>query len=247
MTETAVRYSPLLLLALLWEAATQAGLISQLALPPFSVVMEAWWRLIADGDLFVHGLSSIGRAASGLGLAILLGSVAGISMAWYTPVRIIVNPVIQLFYPMPKSALIPVMILWFGVGDMSKVVLIFIGCMLPIVISSYNGARGVDQVLVWSARSLGASPRKVLWQVVIPAAMPEILTGIRTALAISFVLLVSSEFIIARDGLGYMISGFGDNGVYDAMFAVILTVVAIGFTADRLFQLVMRRVLIWRD
>lgn len=247
MTRTFVRYSPLLVLALLWEAISRSGLISQFALPPLSDVLVSWWRLAADGTLLENGTTSMFRAASGLVLAIVIGTTSGIAMAWYPPVRTIVNPVIQLFYPMPKSALIPVMILWFGIGDMSKIVLIFIGCMLPIVVSSYNGARGVDQVYIWSALSLGASRRKVLWQVVVPGAMPEILTGIRTAIAISFVLLVSSELLIARNGLGFLVSGFGDSGVYPSMFAVILTVVSLGFISDRLFQATMARILIWRD
>ena len=247
MVATATRYSPLLLLALMWEAAVRSGIISELILPPFSDALKGWWELAADGDLFLQAGSSLRRAASGLGLAIALGTTAGILMAWNAKIRVFVNPLIQMFYPMPKSALIPVMILWFGLGDMSKVVLIFLGCLLPIVVSSFNGARGVEDVLIWSARSLGASRRKVLWQIIVPAAMPEILTGIRTALAISFVLLVSSEFIIARDGIGFMISGFGDEGAYDRMFACIMTVVAMGFFADRLFQLFMRRVLIWRE
>jgi NitT/TauT family transport system permease protein len=244
---TAYRYSPLLLLALMWEAAVRTGLISELILPPFSETLTGWWALATDGGLFVQALSSLKRAASGLALAIVFGTVAGILMAWNVRIRVFLNPLIQMFYPMPKSALIPVMILWFGLGDMSKVVLIFLGCLLPIVVSSFNGARGVEDVLIWSARSLGASRRQVLWQIIVPAAMPEILTGIRTALAISFVLLVSSEFVIARDGIGFMISGFGDEGVYDRMFACIMTVVAMGFFADRLFQLFMRRVLIWRE
>jgi ABC-type nitrate/sulfonate/bicarbonate transport system permease component len=247
MVATAIRYSPLLILALVWEALVRTGLISKLVLPPFTAVMAAFETLARDPDTYTHILSSVTRAGSGLALAIVLGTTAGVLMAWYPTVRAVVNPLVQMFYPMPKSALIPVMILWFGLGDMSKVVLIFLGCLLPIVVSSFNGARGVDDVLIWSARSLGASDRKVLWQIVVPAALPEILTGIRTALAISFVLLVSSELVIARDGIGYLISGFGDGGVYDAMFACIIIVVAMGFTADRLFQLFMRRMLIWRE
>ena len=247
MVAAAYRYSPLLLLALMWEAAVRTGVISELILPPFSDAVKGWWALATDGGLFVQAASSLKRAAAGLALAIVFGTTAGILMAWNGTLRVFLNPLIQMFYPMPKSALIPVMILWFGLGDMSKVVLIFLGCLLPIVVSSFNGARGVEDVLIWSARSLGASRRQVLWQIIVPAAMPEILTGIRTALAISFVLLVSSEFVIARDGIGFMISGFGDEGVYDRMFACIMTVVAMGFLADRLFQLFMRRVLIWRE
>jgi len=242
-----VRYLPLLILAVAWELVSRSGLISQLALPPLSDVIASWWSLAKDGTLLVNGEASLWRVASGLGLAIILGTTAGIAMAWYPKVRTVVNPVIQLFYPMPKSALIPVMILWFGIGDMSKIVLIFIGCMLPIVISSYNGARGVDHVYIWSALSLGASRRKILWQIVIPGAMPEVLTGIRTAIAISFVLLIASELLISRNGLGYLVSGFGDAGVYPSMFAVILTVVSLGFCADRFFQWAMSRILVWRQ
>jgi NitT/TauT family transport system permease protein len=247
VAHAAYRYSPLLLLALMWEASVRTGLVSELILPTFTDTVVGWWALAIDGGLFVQAASSLKRAASGLFLAIILGTTAGILMAWNYKIRVFVNPLIQMFYPMPKSALIPVMILWFGLGDMSKVVLIFLGCLLPIVVSSFNGARGVEDVIIWSARSLGATRRQLLWQIIVPAAMPEILTGIRTALAISFVLLVSSEFVIARDGIGFMISGFGDEGNYDRMFACIITVVAMGFFSDRIFQLFMRRVLIWRE
>jgi len=242
-----LRYLPLLILAVAWEAVSRSGLISQLALPPLTDVLASWWGLAKDGTLLVNGEASLWRVASGLGLAIVLGTIAGISMAWYPKVRTIVNPVIEIFYPLPKSALIPVTVIWLGYGDGSKILLIFLGCMLPIVISSYNGARGVDHVYIWSALSLGASRRKILWQIVIPGAMPEVLTGIRTAIAISFVLLIASELLISRNGLGYLVSGFGDAGVYPSMFAVILTVVSLGFCADRFFQWAMSRILVWRQ
>jgi NitT/TauT family transport system permease protein len=168
-------------------------------------------------------------------------------MAWYKPVRATVNPIVQFFYPMPKSALIPVMVLWLGFGDASKIVLIFIGCLLPVTLSAFNGARGTDEVLIWSARSLGASRARVLWEIVLPSALPELLSGVRTALALSFVLLVSSELIVARQGFGYMIGWLGDGGAYDAMFAVVLTVALLGFAADRFYLMLVRRVLAWRE
>jgi ABC-type nitrate/sulfonate/bicarbonate transport system permease component len=152
-----------------------------------------------------------------------------------------------MLYPMPKSALIPITVLWLGFGDGSKILLIFLGCMLPVTLGAFNGARSSDQALVWSARSMGASRARVLWDVVLPSAMPEILTGIRTALALSFVLLVSSELIVARSGLGYLIGFLGEGGVYDAMFAVVLTVAFLGFFADRLYQLLVERLLQWRE
>jgi NitT/TauT family transport system permease protein len=241
------RYAPILLLALAWEAASRTGLVPISALPPLDTVATAWWDLAASGDLWTNGVASMSRGAAGLALAIGCGSLIGILMAWYQPIRIVANPIVQFFYPMPKSALIPVMVLWLGFGDASKVVTIFIGCLLPITLSAFNGARGTEQVLIWSARSLGASRWRVLWEVVLPSALPELLSGIRTALALSFVLLVASELIVARHGLGYMIGWLGDGGAYDAMFAVVLTVALLGFAADRLYLMLVRRVLAWRE
>jgi ABC-type nitrate/sulfonate/bicarbonate transport system permease component len=168
-------------------------------------------------------------------------------MAWWRPLNVLLSPLVELFYPMPKSALIPVTVIWLGFGDASKILLIFLGCMLPVTIGAFNGARSSDQALVWSARSMGANRLRMLWDVVVPSAMPELLNGIRTALALSFILLVSSELIVARQGLGYLIGFLGANGSYEAMYAVVLTVAFLGFAADRLYLLFMRRMLRWRD
>jgi len=241
------RYAPLLLLALAWEAITRTGLVPAAALPPLDTVLASWFDLAVAGDLWNNGVASITRGAAGLALAVSVGSLIGVLMAWYTPIRIAINPIVQFFYPMPKSALIPVMVLWLGFGDASKVATIFIGCLLPVTLSAFNGARGTEQVLIWSARSLGASRWRVLWEVVVPSALPELLSGIRTALALSFVLLVASELIVARQGLGYMIGWLGDGGAYDAMFAVVLTVALLGFIADRLYLMLTRRILAWRE
>ena len=240
------RYLPLLLLALAWEASSRLALISEHALPPLSQVLVAWFRLAAGGDLFIHGANSLYRTGAGLLLAIAVGSVVGILIGWSRTLDVIIGPLVRMLYPMPKSALIPIMALWLGFGDGSKIVLIFLGCMLPVAISGYNGARGTEETLVWSAKSLGASQFAILIDVVLPSALPELLSGIRIALATSFILLVSSEFIAARKGLGYMIGVLGEGGVYDAMFAAVLTVALLGFIADRLYLLLMRRVLRWQ-
>jgi ABC-type nitrate/sulfonate/bicarbonate transport system permease component len=119
--------------------------------------------------------------------------------------------------------------------------------MLPVTLGAFNGARSTDRALVWSARSMGASRLRVLWDVVVPSALPEVANGVRTALALSFVLLVSSELIVARSGLGYLIGFLGEGGLYDAMFAVVLTVAFLGFFADRLYQRLIDRMLQWRE
>ncbi|HMA72393.1 MAG TPA: ABC transporter permease [Xanthobacteraceae bacterium] len=247
MTNPFIRYAPLLILALAWEAAARLHLVSSLALPPLTDVAQAWVELVQSGELVSNGLSSLYRTGAGLALAIVGGGALGIFMAVSRPVSAMLGPLVELFYPMPKSALIPVTVLWLGFGDGSKILLIFLGCMLPVTIGAYNGARGSDPHLLWSARSMGAQRLRVLWDVVVPSALPELLNGVRTALALSFILLVSSELIVARQGFGYLIGYLGANGSYEAMFAVVLTVAFIGFLADRIYQSVVTRVLRWRE
>jgi NitT/TauT family transport system permease protein len=242
-----VRYLPLILLAIGWELAARFAFTSASALPSLSQVAVAWFELLKDGDLITNGASSLYRAAAGLFLAVVIGAALGICMAWWRPVSIALAPLVEMFYPMPKSALIPVTVIWLGFGDGSKILLIFLGCMLPVTIGAFNGARGTDRALVWSARSMGAGRFRVLWDVVVPSAMPEMLNGVRTALALAFILLVTSELIVARQGFGYLIGYLGNNGSYDGMFAVVLTVAFLGFAADRLYQSLMQRILRWRD
>ena len=242
-----VRYLPLVLLALAWEIVARLELVSPTALPPLSDVIGSWIELFKDGDLVTNGLSSLYRAFAGLGLAILIGATLGIFMAWWRPVNTLFAPLVEMFYPLPKSALIPVTVIWLGYGDGSKILLIFLGCMLPVTVGAFNGARASEQALVWSARSMGASRLRMLWDVVVPSAMPELLNGVRTALALSFILLVSSELIVAQKGFGYLIGSLGANGTYDAMYAVVLTVAFLGFAADRVYLMITKRALVWRE
>jgi NitT/TauT family transport system permease protein len=241
------RYVPLLLLAIAWELASRLDLVSSTALPPLTDVIRAWIDLIKDGELITNGIASLYRAAAGLTLAIVLGAVLGIFMAWWKPVNALFAPIVEIFYPLPKSALIPVTVIWLGFGDGSKILLIFLGCMLPVTLGAYNGARGSEQALVWSARSMGANRLRMMWDVVLPSALPELLNGIRTALALSFILLVSSELIVAQKGFGYLIGFLGANGNYDAMYAVVVTVAFLGFAADRGYLMITKRALAWRE
>lgn len=245
-TATFWRYSPLLILAVVWELIPRSGLMSADVLPPISQIGVRFGQLLLD-DLSIQTARSIVRGGSGFLAAVIVGVLTGVLMAWYRPMRVLVNPVMRCFYPMPKSALIPLTIMWIGLGDASKITLIFIGCLLPIVMSSYNAARGVDRVLIWSARGMGASNREVLWEVVIPASLPEILSGIRISLALSFILMVAGELIIANNGIGYLIDILGEAGDYSGMFAGVVTISAIGFLADRGYVALMRRILIWRE
>ena len=247
MIQTAIRYLPLLLLALGWELTARLHLVDSSALPSLTNVGAAWVDLIRDGELIDNGAASLYRAAAGLALAVVIGGGLGLAMARFKLLDIFINPLVELFYPLPKSALIPVTVLWLGFGNGSKILLIFLGCMIPVTIGAYNGARGSDHALVWSARSMGAGRLRMMWDVILPSAMPEILNGIRTALALAFILLVSSELIVSQSGFGYLIGYLGSTGAYEGMYAVVLTVALLGFGADRIYQLLMHRLLRWRE
>jgi NitT/TauT family transport system permease protein len=247
VTQVAYRYLPLLLLAVAWELAAQLNIVSTLALPPLSHVATAWVDLIRDGELIDNGGASLYRGGMGLLLAILFGGGLGMAMARWRTLDVFINPLVELFYPLPKSALIPVTVIWLGFGDGSKILLIFLGCMIPVTIGAYNGARGSDHALLWSARSMGASPIRTMWDVVMPSALPELLNGIRTALALAFILLVSAELIVSQKGFGYLIGYLGSTGSYEGMYAVVLTVAFLGFAADRLYQLLTQWLLRWRE
>ena len=240
------RVMPLLILALAWEAMARSGLVSEYALPSLSSIAVSFADMAA-GDLYYHTARSVRRGMIAFAAAVPLGIAAGVLIAWFLPVRILLKPILQCLYPMPKSALIPLTIIWIGIGDLSKIVLIFIGTLLPIVVSAFNGTRGVDQTLLWTARSLGASERQVLWEIVLPAALPEIMNGIRTALALCFILMVAAELVIANDGIGYLINLLGEAGQYSGMFAGVITISAIGFAADRAFVALTRWLLAWRE
>jgi NitT/TauT family transport system permease protein len=183
----------------------------------------------------------------GLSLSIVIGIAAGIAMAVFRPVELLLRPFITFLYPLPKSALIPIIIIWLGLGHSSQITVIALGCLLPIILGAYNGAKGVESTLVWSARSLGATVVETEWQVIMRAALPDLLAGIRVALALSFVLLVSSEMIGAREGMGYLIAFLGDNGDYAGMFAATFVITAIGFAADRGYLAVYRHLLRYRE
>jgi NitT/TauT family transport system permease protein len=237
---------PIPLVVAAWEVASRAGFLSPALVPAPSDVLRALGELLAGGELLLHAGRSLGRAACGIVLSVLAGTALGVGMARLPTLERFAGPLITLTFPLPKSALIPVLMIWLGIGDVSKIAVIVLGTLLPVVVSAYNGVRGVDPFVEWSARNCGTVGLRLTWKIIVPAALPDILSGVRMALALAFVLLVSSELLVARDGLGHLISLLGEGGQYPGMFAVAFVVGGLGFAADRLYLAWMRRVLRWR-
>ena len=239
--------APIALVLAAWEAATRSGAIRTQVLPAFSSVCAAIVDLVASGELSRHLGVSLGRAFGGLALSIVVGVLLGFGMAANRHVRNFFDPLLSLVYPLPKTALVPLTMVWFGLTHQAAILVIFLACLLPMVINTYHGVRGVDRMLLWSARSLGTSERRLFTRVVVPAAMPSIVNGVRIALPIAFIVVISVELVASRAGVGNLINGYGSMGVYDYMFATILVFVAMAFIADRCLVRLGRALLRWHE
>jgi ABC-type nitrate/sulfonate/bicarbonate transport system permease component len=229
----------------LWELAPRAGWVRPQSLPPFSEVLgEAVAVLGRDGFLNDLGASA-GRWAAGLGLAIAIGVPLGTLMGRWRPLYALVDPLLVVGYPVPKAALILLFVLWWGAGDAARIAIVVIGSLIPIVISSYHGANAVPRGLLWSARALGTSRLALWWRVIVPAALPQILTGLRLAIGISLFTLLASELLIRGSGIGAYMFDALDTGQTPTVFAISAIVAAIGFLLDAAYVAAVRRGLRW--
>jgi ABC-type nitrate/sulfonate/bicarbonate transport system permease component len=226
-----------------WQLLAQARLLPAFLVSP-AAVAEQLGALAVSGELVRHAAASLYRSAAGLALGAGAGVALGLLAGVARPVAAFVDPLVALTYPVPKVALLPVLIVWFGIGDLSKVMVIAISCFYPCFVAALYGARAADPTWVWVAQSMGARPARTFFRVVLPAAAPRILGGLRVALALSFILMLASEMIGSsnRTGLGFLILAADASGRFDLMFAAIAVIAVLGFGADRAL-LGLRRVL----
>ena len=240
-----LRLLPLLIVFAVWQLASTVGALPKWLMPSFFAVIASLTDLVKSGEIVPHTIASLGRAGAGFAIAVVTGILIGVLMARIRAVQLAMEPILMLIYPVPKPALIPLFMVWLGIGNFSKIAVIALACLVPIVIATFNGARSVDPMLLWSARARGTSERRLLWRVVIPSALPQIAAGVRTAIAIAVIVLVSSEFISSESGLGYLIFSYGGVGAEDAMLAVVLYLAVLGYLLDRLYVASLRKAMVW--
>jgi ABC-type nitrate/sulfonate/bicarbonate transport system permease component len=240
-----LRFLPVLIVLAAWQLASATGVLPKSLMPSLFKVGAALAGLVASGEIVPHTVASLGRAGAGFAIAVGLGIAVGVLMARVRSVQLALEPILALIYPVPKPALIPLFMVWLGIGNFSKIAVIALACLVPIVIATFNGASSVDPMLLWSARARGTSERRLLWRVVLPSALPQIAAGVRTAIAIAVIVLVSSEFISSEAGLGFLIFSYGGVGAEDAMLAVVLYLAVLGYALDRLYVAGLRRAMAW--
>ncbi|MBI2369999.1 MAG: ABC transporter permease [Deltaproteobacteria bacterium] len=237
-------YASLLGLVVLWQGLYGLGWLPEYLLGP-SVIVAQFGEMVTSGELFGHLRSSLVRSYAGFLAGSLLGIGLGLLSGISRRAEDLFNPLISLTYPIPKIAILPVLIVWFGIGDASKILVILLACFYPVFINAYYGARAVDRLHVWSALNMGATPAQIFRRIVLPTALPQIFSGLRVALALSFILLFSAEMIGASSGLGFLISFAEANLRFDIMFVAIVTIAILGFANDRLLVYVRQRALTW--
>jgi sulfonate transport system permease protein len=237
--------SPLLLISL-WQIASSTGVISDRTLASPSQVISSFGSLIASGELQHHLLISLCRAAKGLGLAILIGGglalIAGLSKVG----EYIIDAPVQMVRTLPVVALVPLFIIWFGIGELPKVALVTVAAAFPIYLALYSGIRGIDVKLIELARVIGLSRASLIRNVILPGALPMALVGLRYSLGISLVILVVAEQVNATSGIGYLISDARDFLRTDVIVVGLLVYAVLGLTVDFIVRWLEKWLLAWR-
>jgi ABC-type nitrate/sulfonate/bicarbonate transport system permease component len=235
----------LALLAALWELAGRGGWVHKLFFPPLSKIVAALWASLASGEILGHIGVSLWRGALGYALAALVAIALGVLMGYWRRAWEAGELAVEFLRAVPPPAIVPVAMVLFGIGDGMKVFVIFMSCSFPILVNTIDGVRGVDPVLVRTARTFGHSGATILRKVVLPAASPFIMTGLRIALAIALILVVISEMIGATAGIGYFILAAQRTFEVPRMYAGMLALALLGFVLNRAFLLVDARVMAW--
>jgi ABC-type nitrate/sulfonate/bicarbonate transport system permease component len=248
MARVILRFAPWIsvaVAALAWEAFAWSGAVTPFMLPKFTTVMARIWADGVSGELWQNLGLTLYRSLFGFAIATLLGIALGFAVSYNRVVRWLLDPVISVGFPMPKIAFLPIITLWLGFHDVSKISMIVFDAVFPVLTATIAATLGVERELLWSARNLGASGRELLHEVVFPAALPQILTGLQVALPIALIVCIVAEMKLGGVGLGGAMitaSRFADS---PGVFAGIVEIAVAGYVLVKVMAAVRRRLLAW--
>jgi ABC-type nitrate/sulfonate/bicarbonate transport system permease component len=241
-----VRAGTLLGVLALWQLASLLWGLPDYILSPLEIFRH-FFAALGSRELYADVGASLGRALPGF----VIGSAAGIALGLAAGVSRALDgtlsPVVFLTYPVPKIVMLPLFMLWFGIGDLSKVLIIALACFYPVFINAYYGARSTQKILVWSALNMGAGRARIFRRIVVPSALPQIFAGLRVSLALSFIVMFAAEMINARSGLGHMIRIAENSLRFDLMYVSLAAIAILGYAGDRLLTLARQRALAWQE
>jgi ABC-type nitrate/sulfonate/bicarbonate transport system permease component len=235
----------ILVLLIAWEVFARSGKVTPFMLPPFSVVVERIYSDAVAGDLWRNLGLTMYRALTGFVIAAVGGVALGALMSRSRLARWFFDPIISVGFPMPKIAFLPIIILWLGLYDVSKISIIVFDAIFPVVTATLAGIAGVDKVLLWSGRNMGAGEREMMWQIVLPAALPQILTGLQVALPIALIVAIIAEMAMGGYGLGGAMMTASRYANSPGVFAGIVEIAVVGYILIKAMAIIRRRLLVW--
>ncbi len=236
---------PLLVIAIAWELCARSGMVTAYMLPPLSVVLERIGSDAIEGSLGLQVAMTLYRSLLGFAIAALVGVVLGVGINRSRFMRWLFDPLISVGFPMPKIAFLPIVILWFGFHDLSKLTMIVFDAVFPVVTATVAATATVARELLWSARNLGANEGQVWREVVLPAAFPQIMTGLQVALPIALIVCIVTEMKMGGTGLGGAMmetSRFADS---PGVFAGIVEIAVVGYVLVWIMSILRRKLLGW--
>lgn len=236
---------PIVLLLVAWEVFARSGAVTAFMLPPFSTVVTRIWADAVTGDLAMNIAVTLYRALVGFLIAAVGGIALGMAMSRSAVARWFFDPIVSVGFPMPKIAFLPIIILWLGLYDVPKITMIVFDAIFPVITATIAGIRSVERELLWSARNMGASEREEMWQIVLPAALPQILTGLQVALPIALIVAIVTEMAMGGYGMGGAMMNASRFANSPGVFAGIVEIAVVGYVLVKGLALIRRRLLIW--
>jgi ABC-type nitrate/sulfonate/bicarbonate transport system permease component len=241
------RVASIVLLLAGWEILARSGLFTHFQLPALSEVIERIWSDGVSGDLWINTALTLYRALVAFAICAVFGVIIGMAMSRNVIANWFFDPIISVGFPMPKIAFLPVVILWLGVYDVSKITVIVIDAIFPVIAATVIAIQGVERELLWSARNMGANNRELLIQIVLPAALPQIMTGLQVALPLSLIVAVVAEMLMGGYGLGGAMMTASRFANSTGVFAGIVEIAVVGYCLVKAMALIRRRLLIWHQ
>jgi NitT/TauT family transport system permease protein len=245
LSPTFLTISGPVVLIILWEISARVE--NNLLLPPASTVFRTLWEITLDGTLVANALASLGRVASGFVCAALVGIPVGLIMGYYRTIDWSLAGIVNGLRPIPVAAWVPLSIILMGIGEKPAVFLVFLGTVWPILLSTIQGVHSVPKHLLWAALTMGATAPQIFARVVLPAALPSILTGLRVGVGTAFTCVIVAELIAVRSGLGYLITEARMLVRSDLVIAGMMAIGAVGFLLDWVVSRTLGLALRWQD
>lgn len=247
VVEKSFSYLSVILFLILWQLISISGYVNQTFLPSFTTVIKEMVRLIGTGELLAHIQISLFRSLTGFFLGLVVAIPLGLLIGWFKKFEKFIDPLIQTFRNLSVLSILPVFVLFFGIGEVSKIAVVFWAVLWAVIINTISGVKNVDPLLIKGARSMGISSKDLFIKVIFPAALPSIFTGIRLSATTSILVLIGAEMVGASKGLGYALYFYQANFKTPAMYSVILVMAVIGVSINSILTVVEKRAFRWKE